>query len=531
MKIVRYTELLNEGTKRGDLTTLVVKIGDKTIFNKEASITFYQVIEYISQNVGVDKFIKDNIESSISGRKIIGLKPEDFPTYAKQGLKQSSTDKFIISTHSSTEVKKSILEYLFKLYNIEGTVEVRNRVEKQPFDGSEIDNDLEASDLEASDVDENDVDDSSMPDKVRNQIRSEFWSFFLTKINDYTDIYSGRTRNGEMWLTGTTGVRNVHFNCIITSKFIHIEIFMGREKEENKKIFDWLYSQKDEIEKSFGHELDWDRLDDKKGCRIKYRLSPINAYDKSNWNDVMNFFITYFPKFEKTFKPYINQINNILLTDVKRVSDFIEKPIEKSVINPFGGESTKNSDKNTSAICVLGESGAGKTYRIEKTLEKEGHISEIIIPSSSTTNLLIQYTKGDYVLSRLGNFILRANSDKSHYYTIVFDECHKYIEMINDELLQCISTKRNDGLRFISLDPVTDKLFSDLPENNGRRVIPDNLGFIFISSKEAIIRDNSDFYNRVDIITINKSDRDIDFAIEILKNKIESREDEEYSME
>ena len=210
--------------------------------------------------------------------------------------------------------------------------------------------------------------------------------------------------------------------------------------------------------------------------------------------------------------------------------DVVEQEIA-SVINPFGGESTQNSDKESSAICVLGKSGAGKTYRIEKTLEIENHVAEIIIPSSSTTNLLVQYTKGEYVLSRLGKFILDANSDRSRCYTVVFDECHKYIEMINDELLQCISTKRNNGLRFISLDTVTDKLFSELPEKNGRRIISDNLGFIFISSKEEVIRNNSDFYNRVDIITIDKSDRDIDFAIEILKDKIEGREDEGYSME
>lgn len=200
-------------------------------------------------------------------------------------------------------------------------------------------------------------------------------------------------------------------------------------------------------------------------------------------------------------------------------------------INPFGGESMSNSGKESSAICVLGRSGAGKTYRIEKTLDMEGHVSEVIIPSSSTTNLLVQYTKGEYVLSRLGRFILMANSDRSKCYTVVFDECHKYIDMINDELLQCISTKRNAGLRFISLDPVTDELFDDLSVNRGRRIIPDNLGFIFISSKEEVIRNNSDFFNRVDIITIDKSDRDIEFAIEVLKDKIEHVEDEGYSME
>jgi hypothetical protein len=523
MKIIRYTELLNEGSKRADMTTLVVKIGDKTFFNRDASNTFVEVIDFISKKIGIEKFISDNIDS-INGIKVIGLKEEDF-TRQYIRLKLSSDGSFLINTHSSTESKKAALEYLFKFYSIEGTIEVRNRTSI----GS--DSETDGFDIDESDIDESDIDGvKETPFIVKT--RSEFWTYFLSIINDSTNKFKNRTRGSEAWLSAPTGINGIGYACVITGKYAKIDFGFYKEKSDNKKIFDWLYSQKSNIEQKFGKELSWERKDDKRGSVISYKLSPINAYDKSNWKAIMAFFVTYFPKFEETFDSYISEIPNILSSEeIKKASDFVEKPIEKSVINPFGGESTKNSDKNTSAICVLGESGAGKTYRIERTLENENHISEIIIPSSSTTNLLVQYTKGEYVLSRLGNFILKANSDKSHYYTIVFDECHKYIEMINDELLQCISTKRNDGLRFISLDPVTDKLFSELPEKNGRRLIPDNLGFIFISSKEAIIRDNSDFYNRVDIITINKSDREIDFAIEILKNKIEGRKDEEYSME
>ena len=370
MKISRYndidmileSELKVENplmTQRKQKTTLVVNIGDKTFYNREAYKTFVEVVEEISNIVGVDKFIEDNCGKIIKGGVIIGLKKEDFTTTtvvnSSSCLKE--TKNFLVNTHSSTEAKKNRLDYLLNLYKINGSVSIRNKIDG--FDESDID-------------DESDMDDESV--------------------------------------------------------------------------------------------------------------------------------------------------------------DVVEQE-NTSVINPFGGESTKNSDKESSAICVLGKSGAGKTYRIEKTLDIENHETEIIIPSSSTTNLLVQYTKGEYVLSRLGKFILAANSDRSRCYTVVFDECHKYIEMINDELLQCISTKRNNGLRFISLDTVTDELFSELPEKNGRRIISDNLGFIFISSKEEVIRNNSDFYNRVDIITIDKSDRDIDFAIGILKDKIESREDEGYSME
>jgi hypothetical protein len=462
MKIIRYSDTINEATKtRGDITTLVVRIGDKTFFNKEASITFYEVIEFISKNVGIEKFIEDNIESSISGRKIIGLKPEDFPTYAKQGLKQSSGSKFIISTHSSTEVKKSILEYLLKFYNIEGTVEIRNRIERV----------------------DSEVNKSKESDKKYTFIEA---AQIILKLNNNepmsaVDIWSKISEKG---LVDTKG-KNPKGILLKTMS---------------------VYSDNSPVK---------DRKD--KNIFTITQTSPIK-FILINPNDEVQSVSDDYDDFDDDFD------------NIDKISDIIKK-VERPVINPFGGESTKNSDRNTSAICVLGESGAGKTYRIEKTLEKEDHISEVIIPSSSTTNLLVQYTKGVYVLSRLGKLILKANSDKSHYYTVVFDECHKYIEMINDELLQCISTKRNDGLRFISLDPVTDELFSELPEKNGRRLISDNLGFIFISSKEAIIRDNSDFYNRVDIITIDKSDRDIEFAIELLKNKIESREDEEYSME
>jgi hypothetical protein len=360
MKISRYRDIdmILETKGRKKPNTLIVTIEDKTFGSAliKASITFFDVVQNISEIVGVDRFIADVSGKVVSGGMIIGLKKEDFTISSREGLRQSSS--FMVNTHSSTINKKRRLEYLIDLYKINGSVEIIN--------------------------------------------------------------------------------------------------FIGRVDSE--------------VEEEMVAEEEM-------------------AVD----------------------------------------SDFVES--SNFVVNPFGGESEKNSDKESSAICVIGKSGAGKSYRIEKTLDYEGHVSEVIIPSSSTTNLLVQYTQGKYVLSRLGKFILAANSDKSKCYTIVFDECHKYIDMINDELLQCISTKRNNGLRFISLDPVTDELFSELLEKNGRRIIPDNLGFIFISSKEEVIRNNSDFYNRVDIITIDKSDRDIDFAIEILKDKIESREDEGYSME
>lgn len=158
------------------------------------------------------------------------------------------------------------------------------------------------------------------------------------------------------------------------------------------------------------------------------------------------------------------------------------------------------------SICVLGESGAGKSVTIENILESEGHEFEFIIPSASTTGLLSQFSpsKSGYVQSRLGRMIVESFNNPTTLYTAVFDECHKsnIIEMINDELLQAISIKRNMGKRFISLDEDTSELYKGVETFRGNILIPDNFGFIFISSKPRIISNNTDFFNRVNLVVL-----------------------------
>lgn len=181
-------------------------------------------------------------------------------------------------------------------------------------------------------------------------------------------------------------------------------------------------------------------------------------------------------------------------------------------INPFG------AIINTSAYCILGDSGVGKSYRVEKTLIKQKHEYYYVNPNSASTNLLVQYDRGKYVLSGLGKFIEKAINDKGNLYTIILDECHKYIDKINDELLQCLSSKRNDGNRFISMDnPIIEELFGFLENKNGRGMLTPNIGFILISSKSDIIN-NSDIYERISIVYYNKDMRNMDFSIENITN-------------
>jgi hypothetical protein len=218
--------------------------------------------------------------------------------------------------------------------------------------------------------------------------------------------------------------------------------------------------------------------------------------------------------------------NNFGVTDVKFIgfseeTEFISEVPEN--------EDTKIFSKNPfmQAICVLGESGAGKSVTIETILENEGHSFEFIIPTAATTGLLAQFSpsKSGYVPSRLGKMLMEASKNHQQLYTAVFDEMHKsnVIEMINDELLQAISTKRNRGRRFISLDDDTAEIYqtSELETERGNLLIPDNFGFIFISSKPRVIANNADFFNRVDIVLLKSYQEEmVETTEQLLSNKL-----------
>lgn len=201
----------------------------------------------------------------------------------------------------------------------------------------------------------------------------------------------------------------------------------------------------------------------------------------------------------------------------------LEEPVSKIKVykqNPF-----------RQSICVLGESGAGKSVTIETILENEGHNFEFIIPTAATTGLLAQFSpsKSGYVPSRLGKMLIEASKNPQTLYTAVFDEMHKsnVIEMINDELLQSISTKRNRGKRFISLDDDTAEIYStsELETKRGNLTIPDNFGFIFISSKPRVIANNADFFNRVDIVLLKSYQEEmIETTEQLLSNKLGDEE-------
>ncbi len=60
----------------------------------------------------------------------------------------------------------------------------------------------------------------------------------------------------------------------------------GQNRDENKALFDRLAAQRESIEAAFGAALLWQRLEEKRACRISYTV-PGGWGDSSAWPSVI----------------------------------------------------------------------------------------------------------------------------------------------------------------------------------------------------------------------------------------------------
>lgn len=308
--------------------------------------------------------------------------------------------------------------------------------------------------------------------------------------------------------------------------------FEKSKKDIFIKIVEWLYSKEYKFDNNnFQRKLYSEKEVNDKVSRSNMRYDMFHNIKNTDKYVVCTFI--------KNFENLIIMLEDFGATDIKINQDSTEpqpqpiqneKPMETKTVesrnkHPFGGV------RETQALCILADSGAGKSYRVEKTLENEGHEYETVIPNNRVMDLLYNYnpiTKA-FRLNTLGKMIIDAHNNPNQLYTIIFDECHRYIEKINDHL-QILSKQRNDNKRFlVSIDPyIEEEYFSMLTKTRGRLLIPDNLGIILLSSKPALVRGNSDLRNRVDFIELSEAQREEEPTMDFLLMKRKTAYPEKY---
>jgi hypothetical protein len=122
-------------------------------------------------------------------------------------------------------------------------------------------------------------------------------------------LFSNISPSKDNWINCGCGHGGLCYKFVITSNFVRIELWINKGiQEENKKIFDNIKQYKESIENSFGHELEWERLDSGKGSRITYYLRDVSVFNTDDWQGMINFMSSNIIKFDNSIKDVLNMV-------------------------------------------------------------------------------------------------------------------------------------------------------------------------------------------------------------------------------
>lgn len=146
----------------------------------------------------------------------------------------------------------------------------------------------------------------------RHHALKNFWSLLLDVAKSRTKLHSNVSPKHDNWISTGAGKSGLSYNYVINQNETYVELYINKNgnTEENKAIFDILYESKNEIEEIFGEQLEWQRLDNKKGCRIMKKYNLGGYKDKEKWPEIIDIMVDAMIRLDKALSQYIKQLPN-----------------------------------------------------------------------------------------------------------------------------------------------------------------------------------------------------------------------------
>jgi hypothetical protein len=143
----------------------------------------------------------------------------------------------------------------------------------------------------------------------RHFLRMEFWKGLLEAAKSSTPSFASKSPTADNWISVGAGKSGMVYSYVIRMQDAQVDMYIDRgDAAANKQIFDALYSRKTAIEESFGSQLDWQKLDEKRGSRIRYVLAGAGLQDQEKWPELYHRMIEAMEKLYKAIQPEINAL-------------------------------------------------------------------------------------------------------------------------------------------------------------------------------------------------------------------------------
>ena len=148
-----------------------------------------------------------------------------------------------------------------------------------------------------------------MSDTQQRQL--EFWTELLGRAQEKgSNLHSTVSPQPGRYISASAGVGGLKLVYVLGLEYTQVELYIDRDRADNKLIFDSLHERKAEIEAGFDHSLIWERLDAKKASRISYRMDTGGrSSDPETWPEIQDAMIDAMIRLEKALRPHIEALD------------------------------------------------------------------------------------------------------------------------------------------------------------------------------------------------------------------------------
>jgi hypothetical protein len=145
----------------------------------------------------------------------------------------------------------------------------------------------------------------------RHAMRKAFWQALLEQASVRNNLFANVNASRDSWISAGSGISGVHYAYVIRQHTASVQLVLEAEKSLNKARFDWFLKRRDEIEKDFVGQFDWQRCDDLKKSYFSFDFECGYRDTAEDCDTLRDKMIAAMSKLEAVINPLVGTLRQV----------------------------------------------------------------------------------------------------------------------------------------------------------------------------------------------------------------------------
>ncbi|BET68031.1 hypothetical protein ASA1KI_29490 [Opitutales bacterium ASA1] len=139
------------------------------------------------------------------------------------------------------------------------------------------------------------------------ELLTRFWQGVAEIARSRNTRHAHITPRPQHWFGASAGIGGFALNYIVVRTYAVVELNIDRKnKAESKALYERLLARRVEIESTFGSPLEWDQVDERQSCKVRFYLRDGGSRSpESEWPRIQSGMVDAMVRLEAALEPVL----------------------------------------------------------------------------------------------------------------------------------------------------------------------------------------------------------------------------------